>query len=180
MVMKKIGRFFSLILISLAVFGFQDANSQDADSVEENPQNTDNLKSELDPSFTTIPAIYNPPSAKPKGALVVIRYPAIVSPVARPTLIRQYHAHCVGCYIQSQRRFDVDDAVNEAIVKSAYYALELFNELTARLPKNSVILKPQKIILDPIFPDQTQDSIFQTCLFNVQNHHSRSLISIDF
>lgn len=71
-------------------------------------------------------------------ALITIRFPAIYEQAALPhlnTLPGLMHVTESG----------IGQLVNEQVIKSSYFAVELYNYLRERLPKDSVILVPSKL-----------------------------------
>jgi hypothetical protein len=100
-------------------------------------------KSSLDsPQVTNTAAITELP-----GALVVIRYPAVVLEEAEESYYRAYVDQSIGgdVSITHQLRKDTRHLARSVIAKSSYYAMSLYAELRDLLPANKVLLSPHMI-----------------------------------
>ena len=83
-------------------------------------------------------------------AMVVIRYPAIVSEEAFRAYFRAFEQNVIGAKYTSspQTRRDSENIAQSIIAKSNYYAMSLYRELQAELPPSSVLLSPHLLVLD--------------------------------
>jgi hypothetical protein len=81
------------------------------------------------------------------GALVVIRYPAVVLEEAEESYYRAYVDQSIGgeVSITHQHRKDTRHLARSVIAKSSYYAMSLYAELRELLPANKVLLSPHLI-----------------------------------
>jgi len=81
------------------------------------------------------------------GALVVIRYPAVVMEEAEESYYRAYVDQSIGgdVSITHQHRKDTRHLARSVIAKSSYYAMSLYAELRDLLPANKVLLSPHLI-----------------------------------
>jgi len=81
------------------------------------------------------------------GALVVIRYPAVVLEEAEESYYRAYVDQSIGgdVSITHQHRKDTRHLARSVIAKSSYYAMSLYAELRDQLPANKVLLSPHMI-----------------------------------
>ncbi len=81
------------------------------------------------------------------GALVVIRYPAVVLEEAEESYYRAYVDQSIGgdVSITHQLRKDTRHLARSVIAKSSYYAMSLYAELRDLLPANKVLLSPHMI-----------------------------------
>ncbi len=81
------------------------------------------------------------------GALVVIRYPAVVLEEAEESYYRAYVDQSIGgdVSITHQHRKDTRHLARSVIAKSSYFAMTLYAELRDILPANKVLLSPHLI-----------------------------------
>lgn len=81
------------------------------------------------------------------GALVVIRYPAVVLEEAEESYYRAYVDQSIGgdVSITHQHRKDTRHLARSVIAKSSYFAMSLYAELRDKLPANKVLLSPHLI-----------------------------------
>ncbi len=81
------------------------------------------------------------------GALVVIRYPAVVLEEAEESFYRAFVDQSIGgdVSITLQHRKDTRHLARSVIAKSSYYAMSLYAELRDLLPANRVLLSPHLI-----------------------------------
>jgi hypothetical protein len=81
------------------------------------------------------------------GALIVIRYPAVVLEEAEESYYRAYVDQSIGgdVSITHQLRKDTRHLARSVIAKSSYYAMSLYAELRELLPANKVLLSPHMI-----------------------------------
>ena len=81
------------------------------------------------------------------GALVVIRYPAVVLEEAEESYYRAYVDQSIGgdVSITHQHRKDTRHLARSVIAKSSYFAMSLYAELRDILPANKVLLSPHLI-----------------------------------
>jgi len=100
-------------------------------------------KSSLDTRLVTNTAAL----AELPGALVVIRYPAVVLEEAEESYYRAYVDQSIGgdVSITHQLRKDTRHLARSVIAKSSYYAMSLYAELRELLPANKVLLSPHMI-----------------------------------
>lgn len=102
-------------------------------------------------------AAYTPPgsvaytaSAPEDTALVVVRFPATVTPEAESAYYNAYSRSVIGGRVSngvagSSEARQVADGV---LIKSTYFALSLYDALRDRLPEHTVLLSPHEISLD--------------------------------
>ncbi len=85
--------------------------------------------------------------AEVPGALIVIRYPAVVLEEAEESYYRAYVDQSIGgdVSITHQLRKDTRHLARSVIAKSSYYAMSLYAELRDLLPANKVLLSPHMI-----------------------------------
>jgi hypothetical protein len=81
------------------------------------------------------------------GALVVIRYPAVVLEEAEESYYRAYVDQSIGgkVSITHQHRKDTRHLARSVIAKSSYFAMSLYAQLRDSLPANKVLLSPHLI-----------------------------------
>jgi hypothetical protein len=81
------------------------------------------------------------------GALVVIRYPAIIHADAETLYISSFAVNAIGGEVPYAQFGKPQTArIAQALVaKSSYYAMSLYRELSAALPEHSVLLSPHII-----------------------------------
>lgn len=91
------------------------------------------------------PAVYA--QATPKtDALVVIRYPAAVDSNAKDEYFSAFRKKPIGGALgRSTSELDTDQVAESVIIKSNYYAMSLYNQLSKKLPPNTVLLSPHTI-----------------------------------
>jgi len=107
-------------------------------------------------------------------AMVVIRYPAVVSDDAMPAYYRSFEQHAIGGKLEldSRTRQDTDRVAQSIITKSNYYAMSLYREFRDKLPSQSVLLSPHIITLDD------EDKL--TSLPLLASEQVPSVVTIDF
>jgi hypothetical protein len=82
----------------------------------------------------------------PKGTvLAVVRYPAFVEADDEGTFAEQYARSAIGGRNNNVDPVQTSSLANSVILKSNYFAMSLYRELTARLPEHSVLLSPHRI-----------------------------------
>lgn len=98
-------------------------------------------------SLDTRPVTSTSALAELPGALVVIRYPAVVLEEAEESYYRAYVDQSIGgdVSITHQLRKDTRHLARSVIAKSSYYAMSLYAELRELLPANKVLLSPHMI-----------------------------------
>ena len=87
----------------------------------------------------------------PRGTVMaVIRYPAFIDAAAEDKFYNLYANRTIGATSSSDDAgFEEVSAIADImIIKSNYFALSLFKELTKRVPEHSVLLSPHAITLD--------------------------------
>ena len=87
----------------------------------------------------------------PRGTVIsVIRYPAFIDAAAEDKFYNLYANRTIGATSSSDDAgFEEVSAIADImIIKSNYFALSLFKELTKRVPEHSVLLSPHAIMLD--------------------------------
>jgi len=104
-------------------------------------------KSSIDTGETTLPSEPLGTIADVSGALVVIRYPAVVLEEAEESYYRAYVDQSIGgeVSITHQHRKDTRHLARSVIAKSSYFAMSLYAELRDILPANKVLLSPHLI-----------------------------------
>lgn len=96
-------------------------------------------------------AVAAPVSILPRTeALVVIRYPAIISADAEHAFYQAFGNNAIGgaVPIDVKLRTDTTRVAQAVIAKTNYYVMSLYRELKAKLPENTVLLSPHMIIWD--------------------------------
>jgi len=80
-------------------------------------------------------------------ALVVIRYPAIISTEAERPFYQAFSSNAIGgaVPIEVKIRRDTERVAQAVIAKTNYYVMSLYHELRKELPANSVLLSPHMI-----------------------------------
>lgn len=86
------------------------------------------------------------PQPPPGATLVIVRYPAAVDPDAQDVWQDQYFATAGRSDVSSNP--DARAYIDVQTIKSSYFALSLYKELSRRLPDHSVLLSPHMIKLD--------------------------------
>ena len=83
-------------------------------------------------------------------ALVVIRYPAIISADAEHAFYQAFGNNAIGgtVPIEVKLRTDTTRVAQAVIAKTNFYVMSLYRELQAKLPENTVLLSPHMIIWD--------------------------------
>lgn len=83
-------------------------------------------------------------------ALVVIRYPAIISAEAEHPFYQAFGNIAIGgtVPIDVKTRTDTTRVAQALVAKSNYYAMSLYRQLQAALPENTVLLSPHMIVWD--------------------------------
>jgi hypothetical protein len=79
------------------------------------------------------------------GVLVVLSYPARVAPEAQSLLHSRYADAWIGSMVAHE---PYPQALDNALLKTAYHVTELYAELAARLPQGQVIVQPAEVVLD--------------------------------
>jgi len=90
-------------------------------------------------------------NAQPRPeALIVIRYPAIISAEAEHPFYQAFGNNAIGgpVPIDVKVRTDTTRVAQALVAKTNYYAMTLYRELQAALPKNAVLLSPHMIVWD--------------------------------
>jgi hypothetical protein len=91
------------------------------------------------------PAVFAKTSPK-TDALVVIRYPAAIENDAKDEFYSAFRSRPIGGALgRSTSELDSDQAAESVIVKSNYFAMSLYSELSKKLPANTVLLSPHSI-----------------------------------
>jgi hypothetical protein len=83
-------------------------------------------------------------------ALVVIRYPAIISAEAEHPFYQAFGNNAIGgtVPIDVKLRTDTTRVAQAIIAKSNYFAMTLYRELREKLPPDTVLLSPHMIVWD--------------------------------
>jgi len=83
-------------------------------------------------------------------AMVVIRYPAVVSEDALDAYYRSFEQNAIGGEVDRSETpaMETDRVAQAIIAKSNYYVMSLYRELARALPKDSVLLSPHAIEVD--------------------------------
>jgi predicted small secreted protein len=83
-------------------------------------------------------------------AMVVIRYPAVVTQDALPVYFRSFEQNAIGGQFErgEMPATESDRIAQSIIAKSNYYVMSLYRELARGLPRDSVLLSPHVIELD--------------------------------
>jgi len=104
-------------------------------------------KSSMDTGQTTLPASRVNALVDLPGAMIVIRYPAVVLEEAEESYYRAYVDQSIGgdVSITHQHRKDTRHLARSVIAKSSYFAMSLYAELRDILPANKVLLSPHLI-----------------------------------
>jgi len=83
-------------------------------------------------------------------ALVVIRYPAIISADAEHAFYQAFGNNAIGgtVPIEVKLRTDTTRVAQAVIAKTNYYVMSLYRELREKLPENTVLLSPHMVVWD--------------------------------
>lgn len=83
-------------------------------------------------------------------ALIVIRYPAIISAEAEHPFYQAFGNNAIGgtVPIDVKVRTDTTRVAQAMVAKTNYYAMTLYRELQAALPEHAVLLSPHMIVWD--------------------------------
>lgn len=84
------------------------------------------------------------------AALVVIRYPAIISAEAEHSFYQAFGNHPIGgeVPIEVMLRTDMTRVAQAVVAKTNYYVMSLYRELRDALPEHAVLLSPHMITWD--------------------------------
>jgi predicted small secreted protein len=85
------------------------------------------------------------------GALVVIRYPAIIHADAEEPFFHAFSVNAIGGEVPpANRTKKVTTRIAQSVIaKSNYFVMSLFRELQKELPQDTVLLSPHIILWDP-------------------------------
>lgn len=88
-----------------------------------------------------------PVSASRSGALVVIRYPALIHAKAETIYVSSFASKAIGGDVPLSMHSNPQTSrtAHGVISKSSYYAMSLYRELREALPENSVLLSPHMV-----------------------------------
>lgn len=93
----------------------------------------------------------NPVSILPRAeAMIVIRYPAIISAEAEHPFYQAFGNNAIGgtVPIDVKLRTDTTRVAQAIIAKTNYFAMTLYRELREKLPPDTVLLSPHMIVWD--------------------------------
>lgn len=81
------------------------------------------------------------------GALVVIRYPAMIEDNAKAEYVRQFAANAIGedLPLEEQGKDNISQVAEGLLIKTNYYAMSLYSALREKLPKEAILLSPHLI-----------------------------------
>ncbi|WP_298917763.1 hypothetical protein [uncultured Algimonas sp.] len=79
-------------------------------------------------------------------ALAVVRYPAFIEADAEEAFAAAYAGQAIGGGQIEADPVETKALANSVVLKSNYFAMSLYRELTARLPEHSVLLSPHRIV----------------------------------
>lgn len=84
------------------------------------------------------------------GALVIIRYPAVIRSDAESTFFQSFTTNAIDGVVESAKHGspEIERTARAMVAKSGYYAMSLYRELKATMPAGSVLLSPHAIVLD--------------------------------
>jgi hypothetical protein len=85
------------------------------------------------------------------GALVVIRYPAIIHADAEEPYFHAFSVNAIGGEVPpANRTKKVTTRIAQSVIaKSNYYVMSLYRELQRELPQDTVLLSPHIILWNP-------------------------------
>lgn len=79
-------------------------------------------------------------------ALVVVRYPAAVDDAAKRQYYKAFRSKAIGGTVGTKgSEVDSDQVADSVIMKSSYFAMSLYDQLSKKLPANTVLLSPHII-----------------------------------
>lgn len=91
----------------------------------------------------------NPVTFTPRSeALIVIRYPAIISAEAEHPFYQAFGNNAIGgtVPIDVKVRTDTTRVAQAVIAKTNYYVMSMYRELQKKLPEHTVLLSPHMIV----------------------------------